>query len=277
MADHGPSSFYDDRDGRWYHTFHQSGLAEVDMCPERGRAGLAAELPREENDAMVLGTCVHSAIEYMLDDDADLIEGLRVFENELDTYPEFEHVKWTNRHAMFDVGHTMLDTWDREVRPRLGEAHLIEWEFSYPIVEDDERVITLAGTADFIDATGHIIDWKTGEAKYQQWEKQRWAIQPTVYTWALNQLYPEMKAPFSFQFCLLRPSGKVDWCEVHRSQADFAWLRKKVLHLARTVEAELDEWPLNDTGWWCSSKWCAKWDQCKGSIVKAGWDQTIKK
>jgi hypothetical protein len=89
-------------------------------------------------------------------------------------------------------------------------------------------------------------------------------------------MYPELKGPYRFNFVLLRPNGKVEWVPVHRGQADFAWLLKKVLHLAYLQECELEEWPLNDQGWWCSPKWCGKWDQCKGAIVKTGWDRTIK-
>ena len=266
-------------DGRWVHSLHQSDIGEFDMCGERGRRSYLDITPRTSTDSTINGTAVHAAAEHGLIEKRDhqvphLSELLGVYDANLAELlaEPFEWKKYQQPSDLYEIGHTQVEAWWRKVEPRV-DPHLIEENASRLIHSDDERDVYLEGTLDCADMDGRIWDWKTGEARYVPWEKQRWAIQPTVYTYLYSWSH---EPPWHFRFTLLRPNGTVEFCDVTRMPGDHAWLREKVLALAIAIEAELPSWPLNDTGWWCSEKWCAAWDECKGAQVHDHWKQTVK-
>jgi hypothetical protein len=132
---------------------------------------------------------------------------------------------------------------------------------------------------DVIKGHRRIWDWKTSGQEYKLWEKQRWAVQPTVYTWAAAQnglLLPDGFGDYTFEYKVLKRSAKPSkfmTYRVTRTIRSWAWLERVVQNVATlfvTMGIE-DEWPLNDHSALCSPKWCPFWDQCKGQYVDGSW------
>jgi hypothetical protein len=115
-----------------------------------------------------------------------------------------------------------------------------------------------------------IKDWKSSSrGPYQPWEYKRWALQPTVYSWALAQAdgysscKPEFEYVVMFSPTKRAPEG-VQRFSVERGPEHYEWLKTKCTDIAQLIEVGLDSWPKNDNHALCSEKWCPAWDNCKG-------------
>lgn len=256
---------WEDSDGRWHHKFRQSWLNTTDLCLERSRLEMDETMPKVDSDAACVGTAVHSAIEICLASGgvplSDMKELFNAEFSELSALPTFRWVKYTDLSARA-WGELCLTSWWTEILPTLSFDAQLEESFVVPLVDSNERVIELSGTVDYVDRNkGLLIDWKTsGGGPYRAWEKQRWAVQPTVYTYAFTYkgVVPD------FQYVVMHPKG-VQRLDVVRTQGDHAWLAAKCVSMARLLEAGLSQWPLNDNHALCSEKWCPAWASCKGA------------
>lgn len=253
-------------ESKYVHRFRQSWLNDVIKCPELARAKKVGELdhlPEKLTDSMICGTAAHAGIE-------DIIRGRSLGDAQQTTqgalYDALEGDGWSETYSssteqVFADAERFVNNWFENIYPNIGH-HYLEAEVSFEKLfhEDDERIIILTGTADCVDHTDQTIwDWKTTSRKYARWENQRWAIQPTVYTWAFD-------IP-NFNYGVLLRNGDHQIVNVTRSPANHAWLARQAVTIAKMLELELPTWPLNDAGWWCSPKWCQKWDTCKGQLV----------
>lgn len=279
--------------GRIKHSFRQSTLGDLDICAERGRRVMTATMPPDNKDASSVGTAVHAAIEYGLEAVkrgesapplAELVSvGLHEWE-ELQEAPGFERVKFKAEGRAEAFIANAIGRWRSSVALELRPIAIEETFKDVLIYRDNVRDIVLSGTIDLIDERWGCVDWKTSsdERRYQEgyggqaWEKKRWAIQPTVYTYAAHKLgflSDQEQHPFTYFVFVVMPHNQVALQDltVYRHKGDWAWLRQKVLGLAKLVEAELDEWPKNDNHALCSGTWCPAWDDCKGSNYQAGW------
>lgn len=265
-------------DGRRLHTFRQSSLKTLDNCMELARMEMSGLVPRTESDAASVGTAFHLGAELVLRDLRDtgqplpLAAAIEVAQDEFSTLmatPDFRWIQLREGGARAFI-EKALTRWYIDVLPRLQPLHM-ELQFGpLTLYEDSERVIVVTGTIDYIDAVLGILDWKTANRKYERWEYQRWAIQPTVYTWAAHELGAvsvgaDGRIPFTFMVAMKKKDVEIQEVAVTRHEGDWEWLRRRALAAARLIEAELPQWPLNDNGWWCSSKWCPVWSACKGA------------
>lgn len=268
-------------DGRLLHTFRQSTLETLMDCLEKGRLVLTDEMPRRETAPLARGTALHAGAEMFC---RDLKMG---YEPDIDYVSDVVHAEFTR--LITTEGFDWQGTTEPTVRRFLDQSitllfqryqHLrpveVEWAFKgLAIYEDDERVIQLNGTADLVEQVYGLCDWKTASRKYEAWEKERWAIQPTVYTWAALQeglLDPERPAwPFTFYVFVNGKEVTVQELTVMRHRGDHDWLRQRVYDLAILIEADLPVWPKNDTHALCSPKFCGVWDSCKGAHYGDGW------
>jgi hypothetical protein len=258
-------------DGRWHHTFRQSWLGDaLTVCLERARRDRAGILPRTESDAAALGTAVHAGIEVMLRDDRlDLVDANVTALAEWERISSLPNFAWKS----FDEGDhgqvqqliaTALAAWEKDLRARLM-PELIEHRFNIPLLEDDNRVIELQGTIDYIgalDGDPVVADWKTGKRKYGA-DKEK-SIQASVYTLAVEQLGLGVR-PFMFGV-MVRGKDEVQLMHVSRWPGHHDWLRAQALGLAHLIEADLPSWPLTgEAGYLCSNTWCPAWSTCKGA------------
>lgn len=279
-------------DGRWDHTFRQSWLKQFEHCPEYARRDYAGEFEFVDSSDTAPGTAVHAVIEACLE--AVIAYGhaysldvcIDLFNDELDELVENPNFQWTKVKTDAPLrkrGAVMLTNWHSKVLPSL-DPKATEISFG-PLVlhQDDERIIRVGGTIDYLDHQLGLVDWKTGTRPYERWEYQRWAVQPTVYTWAGHeeQLILPTSVPFegpgqpeyTFTYYILLPDGEVQVLPITRTPDDWTWLKRKAVGIAKLIELGLDEWPMNDGGWWCSPKWCGAWDDCKGAAYPNGWKQ----
>lgn len=273
-------------DGRWVHDFRQSWLAQFEKCAEYARRDYAGEFEFIDSSDTAPGTAVHAVIEACLEavisygDPYSLDVCIELFHDELDELLENPQFMWTKVKTdkpLRKRGEIMLANWHRQVLPTL-QPKATEVTFG-PLVlhEDDQRVIRSKGTIDYLDAKRGLVDWKTGTRPYERWEKQRWAIQPTMYTWAGHQeglIVPNDDGEYTFTYYVLLPDGEVQVLPITRTPADWLWMQRKCVSAAKLIELELDQWPMNDGGWWCSPKWCGAWETCKGAAyAEHDWKQ----
>ena len=273
-------------DGKWHHIWHQSDLKTFEMCPERARKIWAGEVSDPESDAAVLGTACHNAVERLLlpadpesydhcypvercEESYDLLHDY--FEQELtELSPAIE--KWNSYGSvdkMRDMGTSKLDAWYEEIYNGLTPMH-VELPFKKLLFEDDERVVHMEGRIDLIDSNLGIVDWKFPKRDYtrDKWQYDRWDVQSTVYSWAVDQMKGELKRDFeehAMTFFVVHGKSGVSQMRIDRSPQDWEFLKRKVEALSRLVErSDMEVWTLNDAGWWCSEKWAPCWHLCKG-------------
>lgn len=269
-------------DGRYHHTFRQSWLKTADLCAERGRLDMYDHIDRT-SDSAAIGTAVHSGIESWFENTnlglSDITGTSLAKFRALAKDPDFY---WTTHDmkSATKLAETCTEMWWRQVMPTLDPCARSEVEFRFPIIEDDTRLIELSGTMDYYsERYGDLIDWKTGSRKYSQAEHERWAIQPTVYTLAAvktlgldPKAFKDQQVPFEFVIMLGKgKSPTVQRLGVTRGPDHWAWLERRCLAWAKLDEAALEEWPMSDDHFLCSSKWCPHWATCKGAAVKDTW------
>lgn len=275
-------------DGRWHHTFRQSSLNTADLCLERYRRERDGLMPDIETDAASMGTAMHAAIELALQhmlngdeppDQEQLVDAYQEAFTHQMGLPGFAWVKYDEARCR-NLGARFVRHWYQELLPSLDPMK-IEWEFEENLYIDDERTIWLTGTIDLIDAKWGLVDWKSSgggtkggstradgsivqpKGPYKEWEYRRWAIQPTVYTWAAGKHgYPADR----FTYAVMYEHG-VQTFEVERGPEHWAWLTDKALALAHLCEANLPVFPKSDQSALCSPKWCPAWQDCKGKYL----------
>lgn len=269
-------------DGRWRHSFSQSWLNDLELCDERGRLDLVGELPRIESDAASLGTAVHAGAEFVLRDwkeydspgsldDAKQVAQLTL--TEMIAMPNWQWKKY-DEASMRALADTHVTNWYQQVLPKLSPPDEIEWSFKRTFHEDDKRQVVFTGTADLV-VDPELWDWKTSGRPYNIKDKQKAAIQPTIYSWA-RAAETGAAPPWRFNYVvMIHPSSKtgkgataqVQELSVLRHAGHVEWLRKRVLAVAEMIEAGLPHWPMKDDGWHCSTKWCPAYARCKGEHV----------
>jgi hypothetical protein len=270
-------------DGRKQLTFSQSGLNTLDLCLERGRllrdVGYDDEPP---NDTNAIGTSIHEAIStglVHLRDTGQYHDVGWLQDLAMDTFATLEdqdgfiwkNYTW-NTAERFVLGAVQL--WGDELYPILDPVY-VEERFGPLVVYGDEHfVLRLRGTIDYIDYQLGLVDWKTAGRSWSPWEKQRWNVQASAYTFAAHSagLIPapvgdETLVPFTFVVFVEGREVQVQRLTVTRHAGDWEFLIDKMLRVAKLVEADLDQWPLSDDHALCSEKWCPVWFECKGKYV----------
>lgn len=272
-------------DGRWHHRFGASWLKTTDLCLERARLEHERSLDDWETDAASVGTSVHAAIEAVLENrdigvDLTLSDMLEIFHMDFSFAvedPRFRWVKYTEKSARA-FGEACVRGWWDTVLPGLPQHGIMERRFILPFVDDSSRLIELSGAIDYIGDRPE--DWKTSSrGEYEPWEYRRWGLQPTVYTWAANELgliHRNENDKFEFRFNVMHRYG-VQQFQVERDERDWEWLRMKVERIADLIETGHTPWPVNDNHALCSPVWCPAWSECKGKALGPNpWNQRIK-
>jgi hypothetical protein len=255
----------------------QSSLGDTLMCPERGRNDILKLVPRRSNDAAAIGTSLHSVIEHDIrspfDSLPDAVEFGQLALSEIDA---LEGIVWNNPEedargwitAFTGVWWRLQYRDDLIDRYERGKVE-VEWEFDVPFFSHDGWDVRLEGTADILDhETGEIVDHKTSSSPYKLWEKQRWAVQPSVYTKAASVEYPD-EAPFGFVYQTFVKKKDIgpEYMRINRDARHWAWLEDQIIGLLPLLEQTDRTWPKDDGGWWCSETWCGTFaaGRCKGA------------
>jgi PD-(D/E)XK nuclease superfamily len=265
-------SFCDKKERLWHHTFSQTVLSGLQMCPESTRAKYFKEVESEDTDSTARGTAVHAGIEYALHEKLagspiDLQSMVEVARHELDVIGDWRYTR-ISRANVYATVEPMLAGWLEQIEPEVVPM-FIEHSFNVPLYEDRWREIRLTGMIDCVDQGYVVWDWKTASRPYEPWEKQRWSIQATTYCEAIDQRFDGM-APGAFAFGIMFDDGSTQRIDVTRNQGHVDWLIQQALVLAKLIETNpKGPWVLNDGGWWCSPTWCPTFaaGRCKGAHI----------
>lgn len=284
MADNyvSPAKSVQLEDGRWQHTFSQSLLGTFQQCPEQARQILFKEVDTSgSTDSQALGTACHAGIEYALWEQKLGNKLASVAEMVDATYAELDDMEWTytkiSRAKVYDLAALMLGAWHRDVYGTFEPAQ-IEHKFHLPLYSGKHRDIFIAGTLDCIDMHYTPWDWKTASRPFERWEKQRWAVQPTAYAWAVQKENNEWLDEYGmsrtdFRYAVMLYDGSVQILDVWRDQSHVDWMKKVCSQIAWMIEHGLNPWPMTDAGWHCSETWCPVFAEgkCKGAVMSEDW------
>jgi hypothetical protein len=143
-----------------------------------------------------------------------------------------------------------------------------ELPFKTPLgIDVNGYAVWLEGTIDYVDDDGVVWDWKTAKKSYSQFSKQKSAIQPTVYTYAVSeQLGLEPKFNYGVMIRQLDPKAQI--VPIYRGAEHWNWLKH---HVRGAVTMALrtgvdNQWITNDESALCSESWCSFWSVCKGAF-----------
>jgi hypothetical protein len=260
-------------DGRWHHTFSASWLKDYATCPEKARRRYFNITAWHANSYTALGSAVHAGIEAALEPlvngEVDplgsapafgaLVTSLKTAANEPGYTGSMEYAE------MLDLANVALEKFFDHTFPHM-QPLVVEEKFDLPFYEDAFRSIRLRGAIDCVDRNLGIIDWKTAGSPHKVWEKERYEVQPTVYVWAWNKMHATNID--HMRYVVFVHNKGVQEYTVAPKEGAVDWLAFKALGAARHVESGLPVWATNDSGWWCSAKWCAAYEDCKGLFVK---------
>jgi hypothetical protein len=279
-----------DSDGNIW--IRQSWLDTAMRCAERARFEIVKPEWDIGGDAAHCGTAAHSAVETHLS--ALIADGVgahfsrdhmrEVIHQSIQRKIAEEGIKWNKYDTvaqLVDNAERCYEAWVREILPVMQERGLItpgalcEYKFSVVLFTlADGRTVGIEGTIDFVPETNEMWDWKNPGQSYREREKQKYAIQPTIYTLAAvlggipNGV--EYSYPMDFTYGLAIRGvrkAKAQLLTVTRTQAhaDFAIERlKSYVDLALNFTLQRP-WPRNDDHFLCSSTWCPWWVLCKGA------------
>ena len=249
----------------------QSWLGDMAICPERARLGQVKPEFRTGSDATIIGTAVHAGIESVLDGrSSEFGDMLEVVAKEYETLEKTNYTK-TNieEDKIPNYLEAMSLSFYNEILPNVKLGGEVEFFFRAPLgISIDGYDVHLEGTMDYIDPDGNIWDWKTAKRIYNQKEKQKSAIQPTVYTTAARNLGLAENPTFTYGVMVRQETPKSQIMSVTRSAEHTRWLQHYVKGAVTTAlkSGYKDEWLMNDSSPLCSSQWCSYWSVCKGAF-----------
>ena len=283
-------------------TLHQSDISNYMKCPEQFRrangilGGCETELVeggRVESDAATVGTVLHHAIEQDIDAPFKTVVSLQaearnyfgqLIQSYMETETEYRTESFGDALNALKELDWLVESWytskerdywvHREPGSFLAETHF-DVEFVTRASNNGISAVRLAGTPDIVDLQeNRVLDWKSASRPYQRWEYQRWAVQPTAYTYAAASqglIKPNADGNYQFDYRIFLKGKKLDTQEmtIMRGPGQWAWLTMVVNNIADMCESNAEHWPLRDDGWWCGPRWCPFWSDCKGAFVDA--------
>ena len=277
-------------------SFRQSWLGNAENCPENGRRQLnEPDVDRTTSDAFI-GTAAHYGIEKVIEgtcDPADI--GDAVVES-YRTDPEAREIVFTrpkthqaNIAECIDLSTRCAQAWVRDIMPHAPlEGARVEVKFDVDLFEYHGRRVSIKGTCDLVPAAGPLWDWKTSNSSYRQKDKQKWALQPTVYTVAdafggFGRYNERMPSEFVYGVMIkLKKQCRGEMLTVQRTQRHQDMLfqtLKDWIDLYEGMGVDGPSWPKKmDSNYLCSELWCPFYADCRGKHITAeddlfGWVQ----
>lgn len=259
----------------------QSWLNDVLMCPERARLATKNPQMRMASDATIIGTAVHHAIETFINTaDEEGMVGQEVEEMVKCAIAEYQRLA-LEPHRKTGIDETkilsyidaMVVAWYTTIMPFVELGGKTEHRFVLPIGINIGGYDTyIEGTMDYITPSGVIWDWKTAGRSYSGAEKQKNAVQASMYAMAacIEGMVPnENDIEFKYGVMIRQETPKAQVVSLHRNQEHVEWIRNQIISACRMgVSLGVDTgWLLNDQGNLCSSKWCDFWSMCKGATI----------
>ena len=266
-------------------SFRQSWLGNAENCPENGRRQLnEPDNDRTTSDAFI-GTAAHYGIE-------KVVEGLCAPEDigdaVLESYrtdPEAREIVFTRPKThqadiaeCIDLSTRCAEAWVRDIMPHAPlEGARTEVKFDVDLFEYHDRRVSIKGTCDLVPAEGPLWDWKTAGGSYRQKEKQKWALQPTVYAVAdafggFGRFNERMPAEFVYGVMIkLKKQCRGEMLTVQRTanhQALLFQTLKDWIDMYEGMGIDGASWPKHmDGNYLCSGMWCPFYSTCRGEHI----------
>lgn len=258
----------------------QSWLNTLTICPERARYDISLPSWRRGSDATAIGTGMHSAIEHYLNGAYSSYDDF--YKTALDSVNE-ELAKpnvvrgGVNADDVPEFVASMSSAFLDDIAPNVTIGGMTEKNFH---VVTNWMVgpyrLGFSGTIDYIAPDGTIWDWKTAARTYSASEKQKQAIQASVYTYAASVDFPDivsfdMSSLIDFKYGVMvrqkKPKGQV--VHITRSAGQIEWMMHQVTASVSSVlhRGTDSAWIRNDQHNLCSAKWCDYWSICKGAYI----------
>lgn len=275
----GATLIIDDNGDIW---LRQSWLDTATTCPERGRLAMVKpEWDEITSDSALCGTAAHYAIEQV------------VRKQPTDMIGEYAHtfvmnyadpVKFTAYHSLAEVAEaaaSCAEAWRDELMHKFPiDGAKSEVTFKLPWFRHSSgRNVGITGTVDLVPNIPLLVDWKTSGRPYKQWEKQRFAVQPTIYALAAVkgglQSDVVFEWPVRFQYGIMLRAGArkpatTQIVEVFRTEAHVQWVKHRanqMIDMAFSFGTD-KHWPMvDDKNFLCSKKWCPWWSCCRGAFI----------
>lgn len=252
----------------------QSWLNDFLLCPERSRLNTVNPDVNIGSDLTVIGTAMHAVIEQVLLGEIAPSETDRVANEALAMAAEAEPWRSTGLTPddMINQTKLMSAAWANNVYPITPKGGIVEHKFEFQIGEVLDTPVWFEGTIDYVAPNGTVWDHKSSSRKYQQWEKQRWAVQPSVYCAAVVQEGLVDQVPVKFFYDVMLRNGETQIIELQRDLGHISFVRRQALVAAEfALTYGLDQhWPMNDQSALCSHIWCPFWTDCKGQFMSDG-------
>ena len=208
----------------------QSWLGDMAICPERARLGHVRPDLRTGSDATIIGTALHAGIESVLDNRSkEFGDMLEVVANEYETLETTNYKKTNiNQEEIPQYLESMSKAFYDTILPSVKLGGKTELPFKTPLgIDVNGYAVWLEGTIDYVDDDGVVWDWKTAKKSYSQFSKQKSAIQPTVYTYAVSeQLGLEPKFNYGVMIRQLDPKAQI--VPIYRGAEHWNWLKHHV-------------------------------------------------
>jgi hypothetical protein len=240
------------------------------------------EFDEMDNDAALIGTAAHAAIAAVLEGTlpvANIAAHAQTTALELCQNPDGIHwTKWTLPAQLAAHAGRCAEAWASDLMPHVMGGGMVEVDFCVPLFEVRGRTVGIKGTIDYAAPDGTLYDWKTSSRKYSQREKQKAAVQPTVYAVAaMHGALGEMRYRYPLRFhygVMVRGEARAttQLVDVMRTHNHEAWL---VDHLRTFVDMAdalgvKRPWSRNEDHFLCNSTWCPWWSICKGARLTDG-------
>jgi len=265
---------YDGKERRIY--VRQSWLGDALLCPERSRLSLLHPERRSASDATIMGTAVHTGIEFSLAQaNPDFSEVVATSVKQWNVLAEQPHKQSSGimPEEAPRLIESMLLAFTEQIRPQVELGGKTEYKFQAPIgINYDGWDVWVEGTMDYVSPSGKIWDWKTAKRAYNRNDKQAHSVQASVYAHAASMLglVPDPdNIQFSFGVMMRQDTPRAQIVDLVRNREHSAWLRSQVQSAVITAHAigTATPWLRNDQNNLCSPKWCDHWDSCKGMFL----------
>lgn len=251
----------------------QSWLNDMVICPERARLGVTRPEFRTGSDATIMGTSIHTGIEAVLNGTAgNFDEMLQSVTNNFDELQKTGYKKTNiDETKIPDYLRSMSSAFYEEILPKVELGGKVEHYFKVPLgITVQDYSVWLEGTMDYIAPSGLIWDWKTSSRPYYIKDKQKSAIQPTVYGYAAVKegLSNGEVTRFNYGVMVRTEDVKSQIAPITRTESHYNWLKYFVRGaVGSCIKVGSDtEWFMNDSSTLCSSSWCSYWSICKGAF-----------
>ena len=269
----------------------QSWLDTATRCPEEGRLAVLNPDLGVTTDEAVLGTGAHWAIEQVIEgnlDPADIAHGVEYFFHHVNE-EEYRFVKRASLDEIIAVSSNCADAWVRDIMPHVPlDGAVCEHHFDVQIDEvavppgkeipEGDWAIHITGTADLAPKVdSELWDWKTSGRSYSQKDKQKWAVQPTIYAAAaVLGGFPDDVTytwPTTFKYGVmvkLAKTARGEITTVQRTQNHWDWVHRKIKSFVDlAIHFGFNRpWPMIDEkNFLCSATWCDFYSSCRGASI----------